>query len=176
MFSTLLRDLRSHAVSNIEYYQNGTSASASLFHKGFSLLHEHLDQGIKPSIEEILPRLSDFDLSPDIQGNGYRSLIKIVHKCCLHILQLARHITNRRESMFFRGHHYSKELEAYISVLGQLRASLHFANKLMPYCDPGDLFANEDNLDNEVTESLLKEVEMLSQDCFYGRCLGFQVR
>jgi hypothetical protein len=46
----------------------------------------------------------------------------------------------------------------------------------MPYCDPGDLFANEDNLDNEVAESLLKEVEMLSQDCFYGRCLGFQVR
>lgn len=174
MFSTLLRDIRSHAVSNIEYYQNGTTASASLFHKGFSLLHEHLDRGIQPSIEEILPRLSNFDLSPDIKANGYRSLIKIVHKCCLHILQIARHITHRRDSMFFRGHHYSKELEAYVSVLGQLRASLHFANKLIPYCDPGDLFANEDNLDNEVAESLLKEIEMLSQDCFYGRCLGFQ--
>jgi hormone-sensitive lipase len=63
--------------------------------------------------------------------------------------------------MFFRGHHYSKELEAFISVLGQLRASLHFANKLMPYCDPGDLFANEDNLDNEVAESLNRPTFLL---------------
>ncbi|XP_052059671.1 hormone-sensitive lipase-like [Mytilus californianus] len=174
MFSTLLRDLRAHAISNIEYYQNGTTTSTSLFHKSFSLMHEHLDRGIQPSIEEITPRLADYDLSPDIHANGYRSLIKVVHKCCLHLLQLSRHISNNRTSMFFRGHHYSKELESYVSVLGQLRASLHYANKLIPFCDQGNLFANEAYLDNEVAENLLKDVERLSQDCFYGRCLGFQ--
>lgn len=175
MFSTLLRDLRSHAINNIEFYQNGTTRTASLFYKSFSLLHEHLDRGIQPTVEEIMPRLSEYDLSPDIQANGYRSLVKVVHKCCLHLLQLSRHVSNHRTSMFFRGHHYSKELEAYVSVLGQLRAGLHYAQKLMPFCDQGSLFANEEYLDNDFAENILKEVECLSQDCFYGRSLGFQV-
>ena len=69
-----------------------------------------------------------------------------------------------------------RELEAYVGTLGQLRACLYYAQKLMTYCQEGQLFADEETLDDALAEQLMEDVEMLSQDCFYGRCLGFQVR
>jgi hypothetical protein len=36
----------------------------------------------------------------------------------------------------------------------------------------GDLFLDNDEA---VGDDLLLEVEMLNTDCFYGRCMGFQV-
>lgn len=59
--------------------------------------------------------------------------------------------------------------------LGQLRATLYYAQKLVAYSEEGSLFADEDNLEDPVVEKLMEEVECLSQNCFYGRCLGFQV-
>lgn len=77
--------------------------------------------------------------------------------------------------MLFRRTFYMKELEAYVTTLGQLRACLYYGQKLMNYCQAGHLFADEETLDDSLAELLMTEVEMLSADCFYGRCLGFQV-
>lgn len=132
-------------------------------------------RGIQPSIEQIAPLLPKYDLSPDTQANGYRSLLKVVHKCCTNLLRLSRYINVNRSSLFFRGNFYSKELEAYVICLGQLRATLHYAQKLVAYSQDGSLFADEDNLNDPVVENLMEEVESLSQNCFYGRCFGFQV-
>lgn len=132
-------------------------------------------RGIQPSIEHIAPLLSKYDLSPDTQANGYRSLLKVVYKCCGNLLRLSRYINVNRSSLFFRGNFYSKELDAYVICLGQLRATLYYAQKLVAYSEEGSLFADEDNLEDPVVEKLMEEVECLSQNCFYGRCLGFQV-
>lgn len=174
MFTALFKDLRSFAVSNIAYFQNGKSSTHSKFHATFCLLHEHIDRGIQPTVELIAPRLSEYDLSPDVQANGFRSIIKIIHKCCLHILQLVRHIHVNRESLFFRSSHYSSELEAYVETLGQLRACLEHAYKLMDFCKDGSLFADEEMIDDAIAEELTQQVEKLSQECFYGRTMGFQ--
>ncbi|KAJ8316190.1 hypothetical protein KUTeg_006204 [Tegillarca granosa] len=174
MFSTLFRDLRSLAVNNIEYFQHGNTNYHARFHQTFSLLFEHLDRGIQPAIEEISSKLSAYDLSPDIQANGHRSLLKIVYKCCVHLLQLSRYINSSRDSFFFRRSHTCKELESYVETLGQLRACLYYAQRLIAFCDEGNLIADEDNLNNPVADKLMEEVELLRQDSFYGRCLGFQ--
>ena len=74
--------------------------------------------------------------------------------------------------------HFSKELEAYVNTLGQLRACLYYLQKLVHYCKMGDLFVDQEALSSEeyqTAESLMMEVELLSQETFYGRCLGFQV-
>lgn len=50
--------------------------------------------------------------------------------------------------------------------------------KLIHYSDNGILFPDEDALSAEeysTAEGLMHEVEFLSQEMFYGRCLGFQV-
>ncbi|KAH3825885.1 hypothetical protein DPMN_127769 [Dreissena polymorpha] len=73
---------------------------------------------------QIVPRLSKYDFSEEVQANGYRSFISIVNRCCLHLLQLCRHICVNKTSLLFRSAFYLKELEAYVDVLGQLMAFL----------------------------------------------------
>lgn len=65
---------------------------------------------------------------------------------------------------------------SYVSALGQLRAVLYYALKLVNYCQDGELFVDEGKLNNEIAEQLVLDVETLSQESFYGRCLGFQVK
>ena len=60
-----------------------------------------------------------------------------------------------------------------METLGQLIASLHYLKQLMSYCSDGELFLKDDSV---VGDSLLLQVEMINTDCFYGRCLGFQVK
>ncbi|XP_005093044.1 hormone-sensitive lipase [Aplysia californica] len=173
-FSALARELKSLALSNVQYFQNGKQSYHAKFHVSFKLLYEYLDVGIEPSYRELSKHLHLYDFSSSVKGNGYRSLLRIVQKCCLHLLQLSRYISSVRDSILFRKKFYAKELECYVSALGQLRAVLYYALKLVNYCQDGDLFADESKLNSEIAESLMMEVEGLSQECFFGRCLGFQ--
>ncbi|KAL8612264.1 hypothetical protein ACOMHN_038176 [Nucella lapillus] len=173
-FVSIVRELKSLAITNIEYFKDGKHSHHAKFHVAFCMLFEYLDLGIEPCFREISLRVHEFDASPTEKGNGYRSLLRIVQKCCLHLLQISRHVSTNRESVLFRRAFYMKELEAYVATLGQLRACLYYAQKLMTYCQAGQLFADEETLDDALAEQLMTDVEMLSQDCFYGRCLGFQ--
>ncbi|GFR88337.1 hormone-sensitive lipase [Elysia marginata] len=173
-FFALSRDLKSIALSNIQYFQSGKQSHHAKFHVTFRLLYEYLDIGIEPTYRELAKLVGEYDFSPEIKGNGYRSLLRVVQKCCLHLLQLSRYISSVRDSMLFRKKVYAKELESYVSALGQLRAVLYYALKLTQYCQLGHLFADEDQLNSDIAEALMLEVESLSQEFFYGRCLGFQ--
>ncbi|ESO99938.1 hypothetical protein LOTGIDRAFT_113239 [Lottia gigantea] len=158
----------------MEYFQSGTQSQHAKFHVEFCNLYEYLDLGIEPCVMALLPRLNEYDFSPQTKGHGYRSLLRIVQKCCLSLIQLSRHITVNRDSILFRRAYYLKELEAYVQTVGQLRACLYYAQQVMNYCQEGSLFADEETLDHQVADKLMMEFEMLNQDCFYGRCLGFQ--
>ncbi|RUS86042.1 hypothetical protein EGW08_006196, partial [Elysia chlorotica] len=173
-FFALSKDLKSIALSNIQFFKSGKQSNHAKFHVLFRLLYEYLDIGIEPTYAELSKLVSEYDYSPEIKGNGYRSLLRVVQKCCLHLLQLCRYISTVRDSMLFRKKVYAKELESYVSALGQLRAVLYYALKLTQYCQRGHLFADEDQLNSDIAEALMIEVESLSQEYFYGRCLGFQ--
>ncbi|CAH1797098.1 unnamed protein product [Owenia fusiformis] len=173
----LFKTLRSSAIDNAEYFQSNSTDTNVKFYKIFCAMHEHLDVGVEPSVEFILNIAHAFDFKPSVPANGYRSVVKIVEKCCLHLVQLTRHITVNRGTFMFRsirGTHYVKELDAYVKVLTQLRAVLHYLQKLVSYCKDGDLFAQEEMLKDEAAEKLLVESEGLDQEAFYGRCVGFQ--
>ena len=63
------------------------------------------------------------------------------------------------------------QLEAFVNTLGQLKACLHYAQK---YC-----YIFKENLIvedcNDEVYNLMLEFENLSQEPFFGTCLGFQV-
>jgi len=178
--ATLLRQLRSYAVENAEYFSGDAVAGSSRerMYTSCAQLIDHLDGGVMSGVDCLLQSAPMFDYSRLQPGSGYRSMVKVVQKCCLHLLTLVRYIGVNRESYLFRAEHYSRELEAYVTVLGQLRACLYYLHKLVLYCMDGSLFPNEHALspeDYHTAEYLMKEVESLCQEAFYGRCLGFQV-
>ena len=176
--SSLFKNIRAHAIGSIEYFYGANGTSCERFFESFTLLYDHLDNGIEPGVETLLSVAHKYDFDFEIPGNGYRSMVTIIHKCSLHILQLTRHISINRASYFFRFDHYSRELEAYVNTIGQLRALLYYLIHLLEYCKDGTLFPNQDDLSAEAyvkAERLMMEVETLSQETFYGRCLGFQV-
>jgi len=179
--ATLFRLVRSYAVENAQYFDDGgalAGSSSERLYTSCRRLIDNLDGGIVSGVDTLLQAAPMFDYSRLQPGNGYRSMVTVVHKCCLHLLTLVRYIRVNRESYLFRIDHYSRELEAYVTVLGQLRACLYYLRKLVSYCMDGSLFPNEDTLSPEeyhTAEYLLKEVESLCQEAFYGRCLGFQV-
>ncbi|NXK17009.1 LIPS lipase, partial [Arenaria interpres] len=65
----------------------------------------------------------------------------------------------------------------YGAALAQLRALLCLAQRLLTHNRPGCLFppAGEDGGDG-LSRAVLREYSTMSNGCFYGRCLGFQVR
>lgn len=174
----LFKSLRLLATSNAEFYKSQKGVNEERFHTSSRTLCEHLDQGVIPGVDYISQVAYMFDFSPDLRANGYRSILQVIHKCCLHLYQLCRHISNNKSSFVFRTTHYSKELEAYVSALGQLRACLYYLQRLVSYCSKGNLFPDEESLSDaeyQEADQLMLEVETLSQEPFYGRCLGFQV-
>ena len=171
----LFKTLRSQAMCNIEYYRNATDENSRKFYDIFTRLHEHIGNGIEIYVDEMMRIVHRYDFDTTVRANGYRSFILVIHKCCLHVLQLSRHISINRQSFLFRSAYYALELGSYVSVLGQLRACIYYLKKLIEYCKDGELFGDEKRMQDPVFDLLLEEVESLDQECFYGRCLGFQV-
>lgn len=64
-------------------------------------------------------------------------------------------------------------MEAYCSALCQLRALLYLAQGLLNDNAHGQLLSHEDG---GLSEKFAQEYISMHKACFYGRCLGFQVR
>ena len=110
-FTSITKELKTLALTNVQYFESGKQSYHAKFHISFKLLYEYVDVGIEPSYRELSKHLHLYDFSPSIKGNGYRSLLRIVDKCCLHLLQLSRYIPSVRDSILFRKKFYLKELE-----------------------------------------------------------------
>lgn len=65
-----------------------------------------------------------------------------------------------------------REIEACGHVMASLGTCLQHLKTLLSWSDSGDLFPAE----LHSPEELLLQAENINQYCFYGRCLGFQVR
>lgn len=100
-------------------------------------------------------------------------LFQVVRCCLLHIIQKGRYITANRRSVFFRVAHNAGEMEAYCNALCQLRALLYLAQRMLHDNSHGNLFFQDES---GLSESFVREYSTMHKGCFYGRCLGFQVR
>ncbi|XP_077950535.1 hormone-sensitive lipase isoform X3 [Gasterosteus aculeatus] len=130
--------------------------------------HAH---NLEPVVSGFAAVYHHFDFDPHIPANGYRSLVKVVRCCILHIIQKGRYITANRRSIFFRVAHNAKEMEAYCNALCQLRALLYLAQRMLHDNSHGNLFFQDES---GLSESFVREYSSMHKGCFYGRCLGFQ--
>ncbi|XP_061530279.1 hormone-sensitive lipase isoform X1 [Phycodurus eques] len=134
------------------------------------LIQEHA-RSLEPVIAGFAAVYHHFDFDPHIPANGYRSLVKVVRCCLLHIIHKGRYITANRRSIFFRVSHNAGEMEAYCNALCQLRALLYLAQRMLHDNSHGDLFFHDES---GLSESFVREYSSMHKGCFYGRCLGFQ--
>uniref|UniRef100_A0A8C1AEK9 Hormone-sensitive lipase n=1 Tax=Cyprinus carpio carpio TaxID=630221 RepID=A0A8C1AEK9_CYPCA len=133
-------------------------------------IQEHA-RTLEPVISGFAAIYHHFDFDPHIPANGYRSLVKVVRCCLLHIIHKGRYITSNRRSIFFRASHNAAEMEAYCSALCQLKALLYLAQRLLHDNSHGNLFFQEES---GLSQSFLREYASMHKGCFYGRCVGFQ--
>ncbi|XP_032413556.1 hormone-sensitive lipase isoform X3 [Xiphophorus hellerii] len=138
--------------------------------EAMKLIQEHA-RSLEPVISGFTAVYQHFDFDPHIPANGYRSLVKVVRCCLLHIIHKGRYITTNRRSIFFRVAHNVREMEAYCNALCQLRALLYLAQRMLHDNSHGNLFFQDES---GLSESFVREYASMHKGCFYGRCLGFQ--
>uniref|UniRef100_A0A3B3I604 Hormone-sensitive lipase n=1 Tax=Oryzias latipes TaxID=8090 RepID=A0A3B3I604_ORYLA len=144
--------------------------SAKRLVESMKLIQEHA-RSLEPVISGFAAIYHHFDFDPLIPANGYRSLVKVVRCCLLHIIHKGRYIAANRRSIFFRAAHNAGEMEAYCSALCQLRALLYLAQRMLHDNSHGNLFFQDES---GLSESFIREYASMHKGCFYGRCLGFQ--
>ncbi|XP_060721851.1 lipase, hormone-sensitive a [Tachysurus vachellii] len=153
MHSSLLQnDATSHLLETIRcIHEHGQAVSALV--SGFAAVYHH------------------FDFSTETPANGYRTLVKVVLSCVLHIIQKGRYIASNCGGIFFRVDHNACEMKAYCIALCQLRALLYLAQRLLNNNAHGQLHSLEDE---DLSKRFINEYTSMHKACFYGRCLGFQ--
>ncbi|XP_031642573.1 hormone-sensitive lipase isoform X1 [Oncorhynchus kisutch] len=159
---------------NASFFSEGAKGSqggaAQRLVDTMTLIQEHA-RSLEPVISGFAAVYHHFDFDPHIPANGYRSLVKVVRCCILHIIHKGRYISTNRRSIFFRTAHNAGEMEAYCSALCQLRALLYLAQRLLHDNSHGNLFFHEES---GLSQSFIREYSSMHKGCFYGRCLGFQ--
>ncbi|XP_039978008.1 lipase, hormone-sensitive a [Xiphias gladius] len=128
-------------------------------------------RALEPVVASFTAVYHHYDFDAQTPGNGYRTLVKVLHSCLLHIIHKGRYIASNYNSTFFRADHNTSEMEAYCSALCQLRALLHLAQQLMNDNAAGQLYSLQDG---DLSRRFVQEYSSMHKACFYGRCLGFQ--
>ncbi|KAI8479074.1 hypothetical protein Bbelb_431860 [Branchiostoma belcheri] len=168
-YNCWFKTLRSLTANNSEYFERHKTQYSSRFSSAVLVLQGHAD-AIQPILEGFIRIAPDFDVDENTPCNGYRSLVKVVGTCIRRIIHVQRKVVNNRDGLLFQSKHYCMELEAYASVLCQLRAIMDVAQKVLAKSKHGQLFPEE----KLFPEFMFEEAESLDKECFYGRCVGFQ--
>ncbi|XP_041091129.1 hormone-sensitive lipase-like isoform X3 [Polyodon spathula] len=167
----VFQSLHSVLDENIAFFRGqGSSEPARRFVAVFSLIQSHA-RSLEPAIQAFTSVYHVFDFDAATPANGYRSLVKVVLSCLLHIVHKGRYVSSSRRSLFFRASHNVTELESYCSALCQLRALVYFAQRLLTANRHGDLFFLEER---GLSEEFVRQYASMHKGCFYGRCMGFQ--
>uniref|UniRef100_A0A3B3QCY3 Lipase E, hormone sensitive type n=1 Tax=Paramormyrops kingsleyae TaxID=1676925 RepID=A0A3B3QCY3_9TELE len=159
---------------NVAFFTGGPKGpqgdAARRLVEALTLIEEHA-RSLEPVVSGFAAIYHHFDFDPQTPANGYRSLVKVVRSCLLHIIHKGRYISSSRRSIFFRAAHNAGEMEAYCSALCQLRALMYLAQRLLHDNGHGNLFFQEES---GLSQSFVREYASMHKGCFYGRCLGFQ--
>ncbi|XP_026156939.1 lipase, hormone-sensitive a isoform X2 [Mastacembelus armatus] len=133
-------------------------------------IQEH-GRALEPVVSSFTAVYHHYDFDAQTPGNGYRTLVKVLQSCLLHIIHKGRYIASNYNGAFFRADHNVSEMEAYCRALCQLRALLHLAQRLINDNDCGQLYTKQDR---DLSSRFVQEYSSMHKACFYGRCLGFQ--
>ncbi|XP_041868492.1 lipase, hormone-sensitive a isoform X2 [Melanotaenia boesemani] len=149
------------------------SAYGTVTHRLVTCMKQIQEHGraLEPLVASFTAVYHHYDFDAETPGNGYRTLVKVLQSCLLHIIHKGRYIASNCSGAFFRADHNASEMEAYCSALCQLRALLHLAHRLINDNDCGQLYTLQDG---DLSHRFVQEYSSMHKACFYGRCLGFQ--
>ncbi|XP_008421157.1 lipase, hormone-sensitive a isoform X2 [Poecilia reticulata] len=128
-------------------------------------------RALEPVVASFTAVYHHYDFDAQTPGNGYRTLVKVLQSCLVHIIHKGRYIASNCRGAFFRAEHNAAEMEAYCGALCQLRALLHLAQRLIHDNAHGQLYSPQDG---DLSDRFVQEYSSMHKACFYGRCLGFQ--
>ncbi|XP_048149193.1 hormone-sensitive lipase, partial [Corvus hawaiiensis] len=179
-----LQSLQLLASDNLSFFSpsRSTSGTSRRFCDACAALLRH-GRHLGPAVAHLSRVAPDFDLDEATPGNGYRSLLQVVHECLQRAVERSRFVATHRGSLFFRGAANAAELEALAAALAQLRALLALAARMAQVARGGCLFPDgvkqqqeeeEEEEEEGISEVVLREYSTMQNGCFYGRCLGFQ--
>ncbi|XP_059206655.1 lipase, hormone-sensitive a [Centropristis striata] len=133
-------------------------------------IQEH-GRALEPVVGGFTGVFHHYDFDAQTPGNGYRTLVKVLLSCLLHIIHKGRYIACNYTGAFFRADHNASEMEAYCSALCQLRALVYLAQRLINDNGFGQLYSLQEG---DLSSRFVQEYSSMHKACFYGRCLGFQ--
>ena len=162
--------------SGIQYYTDKDGDVDSKFFKLFERAKRVLEL-VRP-LEENLAKVVDvFDfVYPDgeqVKGSGFRSLLYVYHSALASFQHVFEHWSKRHGGWLYVATEHLDNMRAHVRVLDGVRLLLKYAVVLAEQrVGEGTVFS-----DGEIATVLKKLAisDEAERDCFYGRCLGFQV-
>ena len=124
-----IKEIKSYANSNFEYYKCYSDNLSLRFVQSCSFLLDYINDGLLEEIGFILTVGRSHDFSENCPGNGFRSLVKVIHRCCYRVLSLVRYISNKKSSVFFRHDTHGKEVKFYCFNLVHIQFLTYFIIK-----------------------------------------------
>eukprot|EP01135_Chromosphaera_perkinsii_P009737 Nk52_evm2s1869 gene=Nk52_evmTU2s1869 len=162
---------------NIWFFQNlhnDTSAKSSRSAKKnsetFELTYQKL-KGTLFAVEEeafVVSKMAQvYDIDAYHRGNGYRSLIQVLHACLERLISVSEQCKKNRHSQFFYSDANLCELSEYTVLVQSLCGLLNLAVRLAKECSSNSIFCFKDH-------DFTPEMKMMNKEIFYGSRFGFQ--
>ena len=162
--------------SGIQYYTDKHGDIESKFLKLFRNAKIILEL-IQPFEEKLSHAVEQFDFvypsGERVKGNGFRSLLYVYHSALTGLQGVLTHWSRRHGGWFFVVTEHLDIVRAHVRVLDGAHLMLKYAVQLAEErAAEGTVFSSGEIATILKKLAISDEVE---RDCFYGRCLGFQV-
>ena len=175
-FKSIYESLVPLVDSGIQYYTNKDGDVNHKFLKLFRHVKKILEL-VRPFEENLSKVVETFDFvypnGERVKGNGFRSLLYVYHSALTNLLQVIRNWSRRHGGWFYVATEHLDSMRAHVRVVDGTRLLLKYGLELVEErIADGTVFS-----DGEIATVLKKLAisDEVERDCFYGRCLGFQV-
>ena len=162
--------------SGIQFYTDKYGEIESKFLKVFKLAKAVLER-VRPFEEKLSEKVELFDFvypsGERVKGNGFRSLLYVYHSALAGLQGVVTHWSKQHSGWFYVATEDLDRLRAHVRVLDGVQLLLKYAVQLAEErASEGTVFSSGEIATVLKKLAISDEVE---RDCFYGRCLGFQV-
>lgn len=176
---------------NAEYFVKDSSENGQRLYISLLAIKESLDQSW-PTVTHIREIAPKYDFDENTPGNGFRSFIGIYDAAITYAIELNKRVDGKKDSVLFQKSLLTKyrfffvlgcvlilcllfifrEIESCAHLFASLSSCFDHLVTLISWNNEGELFPKEDH----TPEEILAQSDTINQYCFYGRCLGFQVK
>ncbi|KAK4886221.1 hypothetical protein RN001_002492 [Aquatica leii] len=152
--------------NNINFFSSDTSENGQRLNNSFKLINEAVNK-MRPVLIDLRCVAVKYTFH-DVSANGYYSYLAVINNVVLQTIQLNKKVCLRRSNILFRKSAYTKEVEAYASLMQSLFTFGLHLNTFSAWHKNNDLHFID------IPDEILAKVKEINQYPFYGHNLGFQ--